>query len=270
MAIKKNIIIISIIILILYCASVLNKNIPKPNLKISKQDSALNLSPYIIKVLDLGQQRLLSNVFWISTLIESDLEHYKNKDLNSWLFLRFNTISILDPLFKRNYQFGGQYLNIIKDDLYGAEIIFKKGLEVYPDDFELNFNTGFLYAFELQDYSKAIGVYEHLITLPRSPSYIKSILNKLKFQKTGDLSLAFTLVKKTLENAKSPILIEKLNADLYAIKATQDLECLNTNQDGCEIKDYLGNKYILKDEKWISKKDFVPYQLFNKKKEANK
>ena len=147
MAIKNNSLLIILIIIFFAIAGVLNRNIVKPTFVVSKQQSALNINQDFINIFDLGQKRLLSDILWITTLLESDLSHYKGKDLNSWLYLRFLTISTLDPLFLQNYQFGGQYLSIVKDDLVGAKTIFEKGLKAYPNDYNLIFNIAFLYAF---------------------------------------------------------------------------------------------------------------------------
>ena len=104
MAIKNNILTLIFILILFICSGVLNKNLVKPSFKVSKQSSALNISHELLSIFDLGQRRLFSDILWISTLLESDLEHYKENDLNSWLYLRFNTISVLDPLFLKNYQ----------------------------------------------------------------------------------------------------------------------------------------------------------------------
>lgn len=245
-------------------ASYLNHQTVMPKINISKQDSALNIDHKILKLFTLGQNRLISDFMWISTLLESDLSHYKKKDLNSWMFLRFYSIAEIDPLFLINYQFGGQYLSIIKDDLKGAEILFDLGLSHYPKDFSLNFNAGFLQAFELQNYKKALKHYQTIVHNHKSPGYIISVINKLMLSTTGDLELVFKLVKKSYMDAKDPYLKKRLYKDLYAIKATIDLECLNKYSNSCNIRDYDDNLYIKRGNKYIAPKNFEKYKFFNK------
>tara|TARA_B100001971_G_scaffold213155_1_gene245500 strand:+ start:89049 stop:89867 length:819 start_codon:yes stop_codon:yes gene_type:complete len=238
----------------------------KPIIKVSKQDSSINFNDDLINLFALGQQRLISNVFWISTLLESDLQHYKKKDLNNWLFLRFNTISKLDPLFLMNYQFGGQYLSIVKDDLKGASIIFEKGLKHYPEDYRLLYYAGFLYAFELFDYKRAIEIYETLIETNQAPGFIKSLVIKLKHQEVGDLNLTYDLLKETLKTSQEgTTLYKKLKRDLYAIKATIDLECLNNKGPNCSRTDEDGNPYVYRNGKFESIKPFEKYEIYIKK-----
>src|SRR5690606_9895324 len=111
---------------------------------------------------------------------ESDLEHYKTKDLNSWMYLRFKSIIELDPKFLMAYQFGGQYLNIIKDDLEGSREIFEAGLRIFPNDYRLIRDAAFLYAFELEENQRAAELYERALTFSQAPIYFHSILSKLR------------------------------------------------------------------------------------------
>lgn len=213
----------------------------------------------------MGNKRLLADLLWVITLLESDESHYKQKGLNSWMFLRFNTITSLDNKFLEAYQFGGQYLSIVKDDLYGAEVIFDRGLQYYPKDYDLNLNSGFLQAFELQNYKKAISNYTNILDLPKAPKFIISIINKLKYSTTGDLQITYQLVEESYKNTKDEILKAKLVNDLYALRAMIDLECLNTKKTNtCRNKDLNGNYYRKRGNKYIAPVEFEPYKIFKR------
>ena len=69
MAIKNNFINIIIICIFFGVAGFLNKKISKPNYKVSKQESALNISHELLNIFDLGQRRLFSDILWITTLL---------------------------------------------------------------------------------------------------------------------------------------------------------------------------------------------------------
>lgn len=257
-------IIFSIIILLL--ANYFHLNFKKPEITLNKQISALNIDNNFLSIFSMGQKRLISDIIWISTLLDSDLSHYKSKDLNSWMFLRFNTIATLDPYFLNNYTFGGQYLSIIKDDLLGAEIIFDKGLSYYPNNFELNMYSGFLQAFELKNYSKAYKNYNTIVDHPKAPAYIPSLLVKLNFSTSGDLEMAYSVISDLLKNSNSPedsIINKKFKNDLYSIKAEIDLKCLNEKRPDCDLRDEEGNYYIKKGNKYVAPKNFTKYQLKN-------
>ncbi|MBF0311798.1 MAG: hypothetical protein HQK52_00185 [Oligoflexia bacterium] len=237
---------IGIIVFLLFWTNYFNSRSILPTLNISMQESAVNIDKQILKHLHFGQKRLITSFLWIKTLIESDLEHYTNNDLNSWLYLRFDTITDLDPLFLVAYQFGGIYLSIVKDDNMGAKFFFEKGLSYYPEDFKLLFYSGTHYAFELDDLDRAIKNLEKIQYHPMAPAVLPSLVARFK-AKQGDLMGSFELLKIAYYNQKedSPIK-ERYRDSLYAIKAEIDLSCLNTHTlaRNCEANDFEGNPYI--------------------------
>ena len=234
-----------------------------PVLKLDKQDSAINLDSSLLSILSFGQNRLISDFLWITTLLESDQTHYKAKDNNSWMYLRFKSISDLDPLFLKNYQFGSQYLSIIKDDISSAEILFKKGLSYYPKDYNLNLNYGFLLAFEKHDYKAAIGPYEVMLNLPSPPPFLYSLIPKLKFMTTNSLEITFEALSATYENlTEETLLKEKIYNDLYSIKAEIDLKCLNNGDKNCSFVDFDNLPYVKNKRIYTAPKKFKKYKIF--------
>lgn len=250
-------------------ACMLNLKNEKPVLELSKQDTALNINNNLLTYMSAGNKRLLTDIIWIQTLIESDIEHYKKKDLNNWLFLRFNTISVLDPHFYENYAYGGQFLAIVKDDLEGASIIYDKGLTFYPDDYVLNYNAGFLNYYEMDNYSKGLTFLEKIVNNPRAPVFMQSIINKLRVTTGIDLKEVFQLVLHNYETTKDETLKKRLFKDLYALKAEIDLKCLNNKKGNCDYKDIEGTPYILKNDQYYSPQTFLQYRI-NKRSSGDK
>lgn len=248
-------------------AGVINLKTKKPVLKLTKQETALNINKNILLYLHAGNKRLLTDLLWVQTLIESDIERYRGKDLNNWLFLRFNTIATLDPLFYENYFYGGQFLAIIKDDLEGANYIYKRGLEFYPDDYKLNLNAGFLNYFEMGNFAEGIPFLSKVQDHPMAPVYLKSIISKLMASSGVDLEEVFALVLHNYETAEDKALKNKLQKELYAIRSEIDLICLNNNKVGCNKKDLLGVPYIQKGNDFFSPQYFTRYRI--KTKETN-
>lgn len=244
-------------------AGFLNHTIQQPLIIVKKQSSAINIENSILQFFSIGQKRLLSSLLWVTTLLEADLEHYNEKDLNSWLFLRFNSIINLDPYFLGAYHFGGQYLTIVKNDLIGADSIYDRGLKLFPNDYKLLFDSGFLYAYELQDQQKAIHSYTELLKHKNAPPFVKTILAKLKFELSADLEETYILLLDMYKNEpEKTILKTKLEKDLYAIKAELDLKCLNsTDIAKCNKIDFEGNKYIYLNSKYRAPRDFKPYKI---------
>lgn len=259
--------ILCLIITLGYFAQNLDSSFPFPKLVVSKEQSAVNLKSNYVNLLSLGHSRLVSSTLWIVTLLEGDIEHYKGTG-NSWMYHRFLSISQLEPKFYHNYLFGGQYLSIVKDDIFGADTLYSLGTEVYPDDFKLNYNAGFNAAFEIGDTSLALKYYDRIynspITQENYPSLL-SVINKLRLD-NGDINLEqiYDLFLISWNDAKDEGVKKLLGGYLYDIKAEIDLNCLNQSKDNksCAHVDFFGNNYFLnKDYQWSAIKKWKPYRL---------
>lgn len=240
----------------------------KPPLFISKQQSTVNLNNDILSYINLGQKRLISSILWIATILESDHEHYKNKDLNSWMFLRFNTISLLEPQFREVYSFGGPYLSIIKDDLEGASYIYRRGLKYYPNDHSILSNAGFHFYFEVGDDQESEPIFERLLNHKKSPPWILTTLTKIKAGKGNKTDALIFLNEYQDKFSSHKLLAEKIYEYRYALKAEIDLECLNSKKfKECSLKDLDNNPYRIVNGIYISNKNYPPVSSRNKKRE---
>ena len=269
---KFNILILTVILFFLISSGLINTFTQKPALSVSKENSAINVNYKILKIFSSGQSRLIADVLWIATLLESDVEHYKKRDLSSWMFLRFNSIIELDSEFLKAYQFGGKYLSIVKDDLSGADQIFSKGLYVYPNDYELLFNYGFLLAFEIGDAQRALPIYNQLVKFSESPVYLKSIVNKLKFESVGDFQTTLQMLKDMYNmEPENTYLKAKLKQDIFSLQVEIDINCLKleTNQL-CNRKDPNGFPYIQTKDGYQFPKGYLPYKLHRRSDAAKK
>lgn len=258
---------IGLMLLSLSGAYYVSQKSEKPTLFISKQESGFNVDDSFFKYFNLGQKRLMSSIIWIMTILESDNDHYKNEDLNSWMFHRFNTISNLEPLFYENYAFGGPYLSIIKDDLKGATYIYNKGLSKFPDDFYLLKNAAFHFHFEVEDYQRSREIHKHLLHHKNINPILYSSLARIESE-LGNKEAAFTILLSNYNDLKKrnqTALADKTKEHLYAIRAEIDLECLNgktTSNIKCNTHDLNGAPYI-KDSlgRFKASKAWTPFKI---------
>lgn len=241
-----------------------HKNSPRPEIVVSKQDSAVNINSFFLQMFATGNKRLIADLLWIQTLIESDLEFYRGQPLNNWMYLRFKSISELDPLFYENYLYGGQYLSIVKDDPEAAALIMDKGLKYYPSDYGLNFNQGFNYYFELGNNEKGLQHFDKIKDHPNAPFFLTSLVIKLKHEIQRDPKLTLILLKETYDKTQDKILRTKLASDIYSLKATIDLECLNSGRNDCERLDAEGDAYLSSGGTYFAKKPYKPYKIFRR------
>ncbi|MGI4991363.1 hypothetical protein ACRXCV_01965 [Halobacteriovorax sp. GFR7] len=172
------------------------------------------LNSDFIKIVSFGNYRFISSYYWTKTLLDADTDHVKNKE-KSWLYYRFKLIADLDTRFYENYLHGGIYLSIIKDDIIGAEIIFKRGLEVFPDDYRLMYNAAFNYHFQLKDYNNSLIMYQKIRKSPYAanfiilPRLIEEARNKRK-TKQSHLQLLQLQLNKTKDGKEREVLIKKI------------------------------------------------------------
>lgn len=248
-------------VVVFLIAGTLNTRTEKPILELSKQETALNINKDLLVFMSAGNKRLLTDLLWVQTLLESDIEHYAKRDLNNWLFLRFNTISVLDPKFYENYLYGGQFLAIVKDDLEGSNVIYEKGLTKYPDDYRLNYNAGFLNYYEIGDHKKGLKYLSKIQDSPKAPLFLRSIINKLLVETGTDLEVVFKLVLHNFESTQDDSLKRRLASDLYAIRAEIDLNCLNLKKENCNQKDMEGFPYKFESGRFTSRREFRPFRI---------
>lgn len=180
--------------------------------------------------------------------MNSDLEHYDPHDLNSWMYQRFNALIELDPKFYEVYRYGGQYLSIVKDDEVGAEDIYRRGLEVFPNDFWLNFHAGFHYYFEMNLAEKAILLFHKAVKMPEAKKYapyLPSLLAKIEINKSEVTEESFLLVSDIrAQYQPGEPMWERLSRILYYIRCSIDLKCLNNKNNDCRNIDFNGLPYL--------------------------
>lgn len=242
--------------------------IKKPIIIIPKQDSVITLNTTFLKLMAVGHRRMISDFVWIQTLLESDLEHYKKNDLNNWMYLRFNQITELDPLFYENYIYGGLYLSVVKDDPITGIKIFEKGLNFYPDDYKLRYNAGFTYYFDMANFEMGLKHLKKIEKHSSLPAPMKSVIAKLLLQTTLDYDLAFSMVKENYDSTEDTVIREKLYIDLYSIKAEKDLHCLNTKQTDCELKDLDDKPYLYQDAQYVAQRKVKSFRVKLRNKES--
>lgn len=246
----------------------LNKNIIKPPIQISKQDSSTNINKTALILMSMGNKRMIASLLWIHTLLESDLDQYKKNDLNSWMYLRFRTIAATDPRFYENYLYGSQYLSVIKDDELGADDLLTRGLKVYPNDFWLNYYLGFHAYFELGDAARAYDAYEHILNHPLMKEkipFLPSLLARLKAEQ-GEIHDAYKLLSTAYVKTPESPLKTRYAQSLYAIKAQIDLKCLNNKMvQNCETLDWNGQPYKQDESgRYSANKPWQPFKISSK------
>jgi hypothetical protein len=230
---------------------------PEITVEVSLQDHSMTPRTSIVRHFSLGLKRSIADIIWIHTLMESDTEHYKAKDLRSWMYLRFAAIAELDPRFYENYHYGSQYLMIIKDDLPASEALLREGLRHYPDDVSLNWQLGYLYAIEKNTPLEAMPYLDRIRFNPRRPQMFDSLYTRIASGTLGKKEAFDYALEVWKSHAEGTPIKERLAVMLYTLKASLDLECLNQNRKDCPRDDFDGNPYVYEKGTWRAQKSLI-------------
>lgn len=223
---------------------------PKPIIKLTKEESALNFKTDLLKIFSLGKTKMLTDWLWIQTLLESNLERSKN----SWIYLRFETMTDLDPYFYDAYSFGGLYLSVITDDLIGASKIYAKGAYIFPDDSRLLNQAGMHSLTQLKDTNLAKNYFSKTINDNDTPIYIKSLYAKILIKEQAPLDDIYNYYLIQYRESQDQNIKSKLEETLYNLKAQIDLKCLNNKLKNCDQYDFEGNEYIFENKSYRANK----------------
>jgi len=178
------------------------------NINVSKISTENSLSKIIIPeqystLLHLGQKDLISSITWIDLIQNSTVK----KDDIPFELSRSMFISNLSPYFYFNYKYNGTLISIAKDQFENSNIVLKKGLKYFPDDYELLFQLGFNYYFLQNEVMKGLEVFSKIYTLkiyegknPTFPIIYSNIQKKIGRKKVAKQILYDLLLKTDNQN----------------------------------------------------------------------
>jgi hypothetical protein len=148
------------------------------------QETLLLSSPTVVKKLSLGYDSLLADIYWTRVVQyygERLVKAGGNYDL-LWPLLDITTT--LDPKLVVAYRFGAIFLsqprvpagsNLVggagRTDL--AVELVKRGIAANPDNWILDSDLGFLYYWQLKDYTNAAAAYLAGSGKPKAPQWMK-------------------------------------------------------------------------------------------------
>jgi hypothetical protein len=129
---------------------------------------------------------------------------------NSWSFKMLDATTKLAPRFMMPYEAGAITLSVMVEDYEGAKVMFDRGIEVYPHDWNILYRAAYHYLFDRQDFSRAA----ELLTRAGeegAPSWVRMLAARL-YAKSGQRDLAVSVLeayKKTLQDEKAVKTVQK-------------------------------------------------------------
>ena len=110
------------------------------------------------KLLSFGQNELIGGALWINLIQRSNTK----KDNDIFEFNRAMYISNLSPYFYSNYKINSLTISIVKDQFEQSNILIKKGLKYFSNDYELLFQHGFNSFFLLDRKEEGIKYFDKI------------------------------------------------------------------------------------------------------------
>lgn len=134
-------------------------------------------------MLTLGQEALLSDLFWIQTL-RYTYRHLEDKDFY-YLYSLFDRITDLDPYFLKAYLYGSAFLTSLAGKNQYAILLLLKGWR-FTRHWRIAWELGSVFQIYLKDIPSALYWYEIAVRDPESPPLCRKILVALKTKDLKD------------------------------------------------------------------------------------
>lgn len=139
---------------------------------------------------------------------------HKNCD-GSWAYKMLDLVTRLAPKFLMPYTAGAITLSVLIEDFEGASRIFERGLEEYPNDWQLAYRASYHYLFDRKDFPRAAALLNKAQSLG-GPAWLSSLASRL-YSKSGQLELGLstlTVYRETLSDEKTIKEVDKRIAEM--------------------------------------------------------
>lgn len=212
------------------CAIIFIDSNPQKNIP-----TALLMPPKDIKYFALGYNEVLADILWLRSLQDIDLCGDANlipdtKELtdgpgkivtkceNGWSFRMLDTVTELAPKFNMPYKAGAAILSFIAHDSYGAGILYKKGVERFPNDWEMQYRAAYHYMAALHDLEQAS---KYLIQAGKNgaPAWVFALAARLQ-TKLGRAVLAKPILEEAIAADPEGRYVDRLKERLNEINRT--------------------------------------------------
>jgi tetratricopeptide (TPR) repeat protein len=168
----------------------------------------------VLRVLSLGFERAVADLFWVRTVYYVGDEHASSVGWPAAERLA-NLVTDIDPKFDSAYVVMASVLNGLRKDPDAAIRLLEKGA-ANSDYWRIHFLLGFQYFMEKGDYRTGAKHLERAFALG-GPQYLQFLISRL-YSHGGDPSTAMQFIAARLQNEETPEIraqLQKRYADLW-------------------------------------------------------
>jgi hypothetical protein len=185
-------------------------------------------SPGAVKSLSLGYQSLLADIYWIRAVqyygrrAEAARRQVRYRNLATLL----DITTTLDPQMMDVYRAGSSFL--AEPEPIGAGQpeeslkLLDKGIGLYPDEWRLRFDKGFVYFWALKDFRKAGQVWLEASRMRSAPPWMEG-LAAMALSRGGAIETARALWERQYQNSASREVKENAKNHLLSMQVDEML-----------------------------------------------
>ncbi|WAC07000.1 MAG: hypothetical protein OS130_12255 [Thermodesulfobacteriota bacterium] len=168
-----------------------------------------------LKPFTLGFNQLIADYFWIKTIGYFG-EHLMSDRNYPWLYQILDLVTNLDPHFIWPYYFGGITLSLEAQQVKQSNLILKKAIHYYPDNWKFPFFLGFNYWYHTQELSKAAFYLQCAAQKPNAPRYLKTLPARL-LSAAGQKEAALYFLFEMKRNTQNSLMKEQIEKRIQEI-----------------------------------------------------
>jgi hypothetical protein len=169
--------------------------------KIQRPEKSMEVYMYIpsgdfLKPFTLGFNQVIADYFWIKTVGYFG-EHLMSDRHYPWLYHMLDLVTSLDSHFIWPYYFGGITLSLETQQVEQSNLILKKAIQYYPDNWQFLFFLGFNYWYHDNNLLMSATYLNRAAMQPNAPRYLKTFSARL-YNESGqkDTAIQFLLEMK--------------------------------------------------------------------------
>lgn len=206
---KKSYLCLAVVLLLLVVSLPFQYKIDEERSKFNKIETTTLLSPKILKIMALGFDEFVADIYWIRSLQYFFGENLAGRDINT-AYKYFDIITELDPKFVNAYRYGGTFISdpppIGLGMLELGSKLFDKGRKNNPENFRIPLEQGFQYFIYSNDKEKAAQLFMEASEKPGLSKKRKLSLKGMSasaLRDSGNNDLAISIWKDIYKNSTS-------------------------------------------------------------------
>jgi len=180
--------------------------------------------PPSIERFSAGYNDVIADVLWLRLIQDADTcdrpgaAGQRCQSEKGWVFQMLDAITKLAPKFAAPYWHGATILSVLVGDKEGARIIFERGMESFPNDWQLPYRAAFHALENLGDVQKAA---ELLVQAGKNgaPQWVFALSARL-YTKRGQAILAKSILEDVLASDPDSRWAPRLRSRLEEIDQT--------------------------------------------------